>query len=81
MPAQIVDLRRREVDVFEEFERLLEAGGDQIVPSLREMTHEKLKRGLPIEAGLQIARGHREFVEIGEKSRMFIHAIGFRDDI
>ena len=39
------------------------------------MPDEKLKRGARIEAGLQIARRHGQFVEIGKKAGVFTHAI------
>ena len=40
MAAQIRDFIRREIDVFEKLERLLESGGDQIISSRRKMANE-----------------------------------------
>jgi hypothetical protein len=34
----------------------------------RKMADEEFERGVGIEAGLQVSRGHGEFVEIGEQA-------------
>jgi hypothetical protein len=58
------------VYVFEKFESLLEASGDEVIAVGRQVADEKLERGVGVKAGLKIARGHGEFVEVGEKAGM-----------
>ena len=65
MLAQVVNFLRGEVHVLEKIERLFEPGGDQIIALRRKMADEQFERGAGLEAGLQIARRHRQFVEIG----------------
>ncbi len=63
--TKVIDLFRREMDVFEEFEGLFEAGGDKIVAMGRKVADEQFESGAGVKAGLQIARSHGEFVEVG----------------
>jgi len=62
MLAQVINFFGGEVHVLEKIERLLEAGGYQIISMRRKMANEQFERGASFEAGLQIARSHRQFV-------------------
>src|SRR4029077_21218709 len=68
MAAQERDFFWLEMNVLEEFQRLLEPRRNEIVALLRKVTDEKLECGASVEASLQVARRHREFIEIGEQA-------------
>ncbi len=65
---RIRDFLVRKSDVFQKIERLIEAGGSQIVSSRRERTHEQFKRGSGVETCFEVARRHGQLVQVGQKT-------------
>ena len=70
MSAEKIDLLRGEIYIFEKIEDLFEPGRDEIIPAMREIADEQFKRRARIEAGLQIAGGHGQLVEVGQQTRV-----------
>ena len=50
--TEVIDLFGSEMDVFEEFEGLFQAGGDEEVAMRRKVADEELKGGAGVKAGL-----------------------------
>ena len=73
MAAKKIDFFAREIHIFEKIEDLFEARGNQIIPTVRKIADKQLEGGAGVEAGLQIARGHSQFVEVGQKPRVLTH--------
>ena len=69
--ADELDFPFREMDGFEKFEGLFEASGYEVIALGWKATNEKFESSTSVEAGLKIAGGHGEFIEIGEKSGRF----------
>ena len=65
--AEEGDFLGGEVNVFKGIETLFETRSDEIVAIAREMTHKELESGAGLEAVLNVACRHREFVEVSEE--------------
>jgi len=68
MAPSVVDLCRSEIDILEIFERLFEPSRHEKVSVFRKIPNEKFERSDAVEAGLQIARGHCQFIEICQEA-------------
>ena len=63
---EITNLVGSEADFFQELERGFQPRGDQIIAVGRKMSNEELESGARVEASLQVACSHGQFVQIGE---------------
>src|SRR5581483_3231539 len=63
--AKELDLLRTEVEVFQEIQRLLQPGGNQVAAIFRQRADEQFEAGRGIEAALKVSGRHGEFVQVG----------------
>ena len=68
-PPQIGDVLLGESHALEKIQRLLETRGNEVVPRGRQFTDEQLEGRHRGHVFPQIARGHRQFVEVGQQTR------------
>ncbi len=66
--ADVGDFVPGKVDVFEEVQSLFETSGDEIVAMRWQVTDEQFESGAAVNAILDIAGRHGEFIEVGEKA-------------
>ena len=71
---QPVDVRRREAQVLQKGERLLQPGRHQESAASRQLAHEELEYRSPGIAMIQVGLHHVELIEVGEQRiRRLIH--------
>ena len=56
------------MNIFEEVESLFEAAGNEVIAVGRKVPDKKLEGAAAIKAILDIARRHRELIEVGEEA-------------
>mmetsp|Transcript_17892 Transcript_17892/g.51270 ORF Transcript_17892/g.51270 Transcript_17892/m.51270 type:complete len:280 (+) Transcript_17892:1126-1965(+) len=65
---QVVQIGRREAEVDQELEHLVQAGQDGVLPAERILPEEQLEhRRVGVPAGLPVRVGHGQLIQVGEK--------------
>ena len=60
----------RKAHVFQEVERLFQPRGDQVIAAPRQGPHKKFKRSARAETVLDVARRHRQLVQVRKQARV-----------